>query len=235
MYKKTLIVLISFLGFQNLIAQDNGFIGGFQLKTILGSQVFGNAPIVNETDEFNISIQQQFGYSFGMTIRKQFTPILAVESGLRFTQRNYTTTIDSNLVSYSDEIDTRIIAYEIPIKAMVRLRASDNSFFNVSLGGEIDLYPSDVFATNNEWQIQITRRSWIQGAFVANLGWEINPIDYGTFYVGFSYNQPFVDPYSANVGAANSTFATNNIRLNGAFFALDFRYYFEVKKDTRKK
>lgn len=215
----------------NTIAQDNGYTGGFQFKAMLGNGIFDNAPVTSETDVVSIKIQQNFGYSFGMTFRKQFTKILAVESGLRFTQRNYTTSVDSLATNFNSAIPFRFIAYEIPLKAMVRLRASDNSFFSVSLGGQLDLYPSDVFASDNEWQVQITRRSWIQGSFIANMGWEYHPIGVGTFYGGFAFNQPFVDPYSANVGIANSLVAVSNVRLNGAYFSLDFRYYFEVKKD----
>jgi hypothetical protein len=224
-----IFVLLLFSG--SIKAQDKNFTGGFQFKAMLGAGVFSNEPTTSEVDSVQIGIQQQFGYVFGMTIRKQFTKMLAVESGLRFVQRNYTTSIDSTFGSYTGEIDYRLISYEIPLKGMVRLRASDNSFFSVSLGIQMDLYPSDIYASDYEWQVQVTRKSWIQGSFLANLGWEVHPQNYGTFYAGLSFNQPFVDPYAANVGHYNANFAASNMRLNGTYFSLDLRYYFEVKKD----
>ena len=212
-------------------SQDKGFTGGFQFKAMLGNGVFSNDPIQNTSDSLEISIQQNFGYAFGMTFRKQFNKTLAVESGLRFVQRNYSTSVDSTLGNYQGKIDYRVIAYEIPLKAMIRLRASDNSYFSVSLGVQMDLYPSDVYASDSEWQVQVVRKSWIQGSMLANIGWEIVPSDIGTFYGGFSFNQPFVDPLGQNTGPYGATFAVNNTRLNGAYFSLDLRYYFAVKKD----
>ncbi len=213
------------------LTQGKGYLGGFQFKPMLGNGVFSNTAQTTTNDTINFSITNKFGYSFGMTIRKKFTKVLAIESGLRFTQRNYAVNIDSAFTSYSSSIDYRIIAYEIPLKAMVRLRSSDNSYFNVSLGGQIDLYPSDIFAYNFEWQVQVNRRSWVQGSFVTNLGWEIHPEDLGIFYIGLAYNQPFVPPFAANIGERNTTAAIVNMKQTGTFFSIDLRYYFEPKKE----
>ena len=215
----------------NTLSQEKGFTGGFQVKTMLGNGVFSNDPIQNPSDSLNITINQSFGYVFGMTFRKQFNKTLAVESGLRFVQRNYSTSIDSTYSDYQGKIDYRIIGYEIPLKAMIRLRASEKSYFSVSLGVQMDLYPSDVYSTDNQWQIQVVRKSWLQGSMLANLGWEISPSDVGTFYTGFSFNQPFTDPLGQNTGPYSSKFAVNNTRLSGTYFSLDLRYYFEVKKE----
>ncbi|MFT4753377.1 MAG: hypothetical protein ACI85Q_000918 [Salibacteraceae bacterium] len=233
--KPYIIVGLLFFTYLTGSTQGKGYSGGFQLKTMLGSGVFTNDPITASTDSVNIQIQQKFGYVFGMTIRKQFNKTLAIESGLRFAQRNYSTSIDSTLASYSGQIDYRIIAYEIPIKALVRLRSSDNSFFNVALGAQLDLYPSDVFANNYEWQVEILRKSWVQGSFIANLGWEIHPVRMGTFYAGLSYNQPFIDPFRATVGEGNANFGIVSMSQTGTYFALDFRYYFEDKNQKKNE
>lgn len=234
MKKELLLIFFISILFSG-ISQDNGYLGGFQFKPILGSGVFSNVIETGNTDSVNIGIQQDFGFSFGMTIRKQFTKILAFETGLRLTQRNFTTRIDSIQGNYSNSLGYRMVAYDIPFKAMIRLRSSDNSYFSVSLGGQMDLYPSDIFAYNNEWQVQVNRKSWIQGSFVANVGWEIHPTKKGIFYMGLSYNQPFTTPYVALVGSRSSNYSISNIKQNGSSFALDFRYYFEPKKESRRK
>lgn len=234
---KNILVLIVFLLSFTLAGwtQSNGFKGGFQFKPMLGSGVFNNDPVSSSIDSVTITINQKFGYSFGMTIRKEFTKNLAIESGLRFTQRNYTSNIDSINTEYSGNIDYRMIAYEIPIKAIVMLRASDNSFFNVSLGTQIDLYPSDIGANDYEWKMELLRKSWVQGSFIANLGWEVHPVNRGTFYFGLAYNQPFANPFTALFGEVQDTYASASISQTGTFFSLDFRYYFEDKKEKTRK
>lgn len=215
--------------------ESKGYKGGFQFKPMLGSGVFQNDVVTNNADSVSISITQKFGYSFGMTIRKEFTKTLAVESGLRFTQRNYSSLIDSVHSAYNSTLDYRIIAYEIPFKAMVRLRSLDNSYFNVALGVQMDLYPSDIGTYNNEWRMELIRKSWFQGSFLANVGWEVHPVNRGTFYIGLAYTQPFVDPFVALYGGINDSFASSSISQSGTYFSLDFRYYFEDKKSKIRK
>jgi len=233
MRNKIGLIIVFLIGFVNFsYSQGKGYLGGFQFKGMIGSGLFNNGDEIRSIDSVSIKNSQNFGYVFGMTIRKHFGKSLAIESGLRFVQRNYTTQIDSIIGgTYSGKIDYRVVAYEIPLKAMVKLRAADNSFFSVSLGVQMDLYPSDIFASNYDWQVQVTRKSWIQGSFLANAGWEINPKELGTFYVGASYNQPFGDPLGLNVGRYNTPFAESNILLNGTYISLDFRYYFQVSKN----
>jgi hypothetical protein len=168
-----------------------------------------------------------------MTFRKKFTKALSVESGLRLVQRNYAVQIDSNNSSYQSNIEYRIIGYEIPLKGLVTLRASKNSYFLVGLGVELDLYPSDVFASSYDWQVETLRKSWAQGSFLANAGWEVHPPGNGTFYAGFSFNRPFTAPFIAKVGEYNTTVADVSVELNGVYLALDLRYYFETKKSKK--
>jgi hypothetical protein len=215
--------------------QSKGYSGGFQFKGMVANGFLNGGPETIDIDSVQIENSQKFGYVFGMTIRKEFNKTLAIESGLRFVQRNYNSKIDSIYGNYNGSIDYRVIGYEIPLKGMVRLRASDNSYFSVSLGGQIDFYPSDVFDSDNEWQVEVRRASWIQGSFLANMGWEIHPQNNGTFYIGFSFNQPFSDPFVANIGHYNTPVAKVNTKLNASYLSLDLRYYFEQKNDKPSK
>lgn len=234
MKKTVLFVTILLLG-QLVYGQSKGYSGGFQFKGMVANNFLSGGTETIGLDSVQINNSQKFGYVFGMTIRKQFNKTLAVESGLRFVQRNYNTKIDSTLGNYNGSIDYRIIGYEIPFKGMVRLRASDHSYFSVSLGAQLDFYPSDIFNEDNEWQVEVRRVSWIQGSFLANMGWEIHPPNNGTFYVGFSFNQPFADPFVANIGLYNTPVAIANTKLNASYLSLDLRYYFEQKNDRPSK
>ena len=216
-----------------IIAQDKGYTGGIQFKGMIASNYFNGGTDEIGSDSIFIENSQKFGYVFGMTIRKKFTKSLAVESGLRFVQRNYNTKVDSTFSNYSSSLDYRIIAYEIPFKGLITLKASKNSQFVAALGVQLDLYPSDVFTGDYEWQVEVRRKSWIQGSFLANIGWEINPSDLGTFYGGFSFNRPFTDPFAAIVGEYNTNVGVVNTKLNGVYLSLDLRYYFETK-NTKK-
>ena len=227
-----IIFLFLFL-YSGIFAQDNGFTGGIQFKGMIASNYFNGGTDQINHDSISISNSQKFGYVFGMTIRKKFTKSLAVESGLRFVQRNYNTKIDSTYSSYRGSLDYRIIAYEIPIKGLITLKASKNSQFVAALGVQLDLYPSDVFKGDYEWQVEVRRKSWIQGSILANIGWEVNPNDLGTFYGGFSFNRPFTDPFAAVIGEYNTSVGVVNTKLNGVYLSIDFRYYFETK-NTKK-
>jgi hypothetical protein len=226
--KITLLFLFPFA----LFAQDKGYTGGFQFKAMIPSDFFTGGAETQTVDNIAFENDSKFGYVFGMTIRKKFTESLSVESGLRFVQRNYQTTIDSLSNSYFGVIDYRIIGYEIPLKGLVTLRASDNSIFIAGFGAQLDLYPSDVYAYNEDWQVEMRRKSWIQGSFLANLGWELHVINVGYFYGGFSYNQPFSDPFNLVIGRYNSTFGVTNLGVNGRYLSVDLRYYFETKKSN---
>ena len=231
--KKLFAIFFTLIIFNTLTAQDKGFTGGIQFKGMIANNYFNGGTDIIDFDNVTIQNSQKFGYVFGMTIRKQFNKSLAIESGLRFVQRNYNTQIDSTNGAYSGSLDYRIIGYEIPIKGVITLRASDNSHFVAALGAQLDLYPSDVYKGDYEWQVEVRRRSWIQGSFLANIGWEISPSEIGRFYAGFSFNQPFTDPFAAIIGHYNANIGQVNHKLNGSYLALDIRYYFETKK-TKK-
>ena len=228
--KNLLKILILLLFPSLLFAQDKGYTGGFQFKAMIPGAFFTGGPESGTVNNILFTNEDKFGYVFGMTIRKKFTNSLAIESGLRFVQRNYLTQIDSLNNSYSSEIDYRVIGYELPLKGLITLRASDHSIFIAAFGAQMDLYPSDVYADNRDWQIEIRRKSWIQGSFLANIGWELHVENVGYFYGGFSYNQPFSDPFNLVIGTYNSTFGVTNFGINGRYLSLDFRYYFETKK-----
>ncbi len=212
-----------------IFSQDKGYSGGFQFKGMIASNYFNGGTNLQNLDSVSLENKSNFGYVFGMTIRKSFNKTLGIESGLRFVQRNYTAIIDSTNGNYNGNLDYRIIGYEIPLKGLVTLRASNNSIFVAGLGVQLDLYPSDVFKGDYYWQVEIQRKSWIQGSFLANIGWEIHPAKSGSFYTGFSFNQPFGDPFKALVGYYNSSRAITTYNLTGVYLSLDIRYYFEPK------
>lgn len=217
--------------------QDNGYFGGFQLKSMIQSDYFNGGPNENtEVEGMKFTTSGKFGYTFGMTVRKKFNKTLAVESGLRFVQRNFSASIDSINNGYNNTLDYRLTSYEIPLKGMVSLRASKNSYFSVGLGVQLDLYPSNVQATNNTWRIETHRKSWAHGSLLANAGWEIMVKDVGIFYAGFSYTSPFGSPFTTKYGYNSGvTSALTTSKLSGNYFALDLRYYFNEKESKKKK
>lgn len=232
---KNILLVISFLVSLSSFAQDKGYWGGFQFKGLLPIDYFtGGAEINNEVPEMQFSTTLNSGYSFGMTVRKKFNKTLAVESGLRLTRRNYGAVIDSTASSFKNELSYSMQTFEIPLKGMVSLRASDNSYFSVGFGVQLDLYPSDVQAKNEDWMIQTHRKSWLHGSLVANAGWEIDVKDVGIFYAGLAFTSPFGSPYTTKYGERNSTYALAASPLSGNYFALDIRYYFNQKNTAKK-
>lgn len=213
-------------------AQNKGYYAGFSFEPMLGADILSNTPQTKDIDNLHIEIRSLFGFLIGMNIRKQFTSTLAIESGLGMVERNYQLTVQHLITQKeSPPIQYGILAYQIPLKAMIRLPSSDNSYFSTSLGIQLDLYPSDVFAFDEQWQVETIRKNWMQGSFLANFGWEIHTHHHGIFYTGLSFTRPFVPPFSTLVGENAALNGISTLELNAAYFALNFRYYLNGQKN----
>lgn len=110
---------------------------------------------------------------------------------------------------------------------------------NTSLGASLTAYPSDVktvnpIGINERFQQEGAYRSKVQGAALANVGWEYRTKSSGTFYLGASYHLPFIPIMTFAMSyefEGGPMVARDNIR--GSFLTLDLRYYFHEKKEDK--
>ncbi len=231
------LVFLSGLGF----TQKGISTFGIEYKPIIPNRIIGTFEQEFNEGILEASIRQKLGNAFGMVIRRGLTDNLSFETGLSFTQRNFNLNFavpDSNLMAVED---VRTVAYEIPFKGLVFIRLGEQVFMNTSIGTSLNYFPSDV-------QVQIpvkvgelflfegARLNRIQGSVLADIGFEFRTRDQGYFYLGGSYNLPFTQIHTFALAyefEGGDEVAIDNVR--GSYITLDLRYYFNEKKEVKKK
>lgn len=232
-----LIAIISTSG----IAQKGVTTFGLQYKPILPNRFIGYYEQNFNQDQFESSVKQKLGHSAGMLIRIGLSDRISLETGINFTQRNYGLNYTVPDSGYSAIDQVRVISYEIPLSALVYIRLGKQFFMNTSLGAAMALFPSDVQTTepigpNERFQQEGAYKSKLQGALIANLGFEYRTKSKGYWYIGSSYHLPFSNimtfamSYESEV---ESVLAIDNI--SGSYLTLDFRYFFHEPKREEKE
>ena len=112
-----IVVIFSFISMMSY-SQSNRVPSyfGIQYQSVIPNDLIGQTSLFMTNESFNSSIQQRLGYSMGATVRFGITDLIAFESGINFTKRNFDITMevpDSNLV-VSDQ--PSFIEYNIPLK-----------------------------------------------------------------------------------------------------------------------
>ena len=98
---------------------------GFQYQSVIPNNLIGQTSLSITNESFSSSIQQRLGYSMGATVRFGITDLIAFETGINFTKRNFDITMelpDSNLV-VSDQ--PSFIEYSIPLNCLIYIKMYD--------------------------------------------------------------------------------------------------------------
>ncbi|MGB1104782.1 MAG: hypothetical protein ACPG21_14320 [Crocinitomicaceae bacterium] len=230
------IVLLQLLLFAAFAyGQKNVTTFGIQYKPIIPNRIIGTFEQDFSVDQFEAGIKQRIGNTFGMVIRRGITDMISFETGLVFTQRNYGLNFALPDSGLSDNGKVRMIAYEIPIQGMVYIRLGDQLYMNTSAGASFNYFPSDVRIEFSQgfqeyFLHEGARLNRVQGAMLANIGFEYRTKDQGYFYLGGSFNLPFAPIYTFALSYENppdKILSIDNIR--GSYLTLDLRYYFNEK------
>jgi len=208
---------------------------GFQYKPIIPINVFGAGPqsISDSDDLHNSVVTQKFSFSAGGVMRIGFTPRLAIETGINFTRRNYTTDYfvpDSNLVA---QTTIRNVSYDIPANLLIYVKVNNSLYINTSFGLSFLFYPSNTATQTNTLphnfitETQVNR--WLQFALNANAGAEYRTEQNGIFYLGASFHRPFTPIYNVRTTYKYINDPKAGIgRLTGTYFSLDLKYFFPL-------
>lgn len=228
-------LLMSFTG----IGQKGITTLGMQYKPIIPNRIIGTYEQDFSVDNFQSSIQQKLGHSFGMVIRQGITNVVSFETGLVFTQRNFRLNFAVEDSGYAAQDKVGIIGYEIPLKGLIFIRLGEGLFMNTAIGASFNYFPSDVRVTvpirNNQYFLQEgARLNRVQGALLTNIGFEYRTKKSGYFYLGSSFNLPFASIITFAMSyeyPPGQLLAIENIR--GSYLTLDLRYYFHEKPETK--
>lgn len=224
-----------------LNAQKSVTTFGIQYKPIIPNSIIGTYYQEFNSGILQASIQQKLGHSFGMVIRRGITDLISFETGLEITQRKFDLNFAVEDSGYSAKDQVGFVGYEIPFKALIFIRLGEGLFMNTALGTSFNYYPSDISVNvpikNNQYFLQEgARLNRIQGALLANIGFEYRTKKSGYFYLGSSFNLPFASIITFAMSYEHppgDDVAIDNVR--GSYLTLDLRYYFHEKPDSQQR
>jgi hypothetical protein len=235
MMTRYFLILIGLLGGSMVWAQKDITTVGFQIKPTFTSSFIGTGPQNIIDSSFSYSIKPGSGYVAGMIIRKGYTPSLSIEFGLNYAVRN--TSISASNGTITAENKLRIIGYEIPFSQLIFIRLSNSIYMNAGAGACLNMFPSDVFKRDSTFSAYGSRSILFNPSLLANIGFEFRTNKSGYFYLGASLNRPFSEIYQFKFNYFNQGILQNAAlgNLNGAYLALDFKYFFHEDTEKKKK
>lgn len=219
------------------IAQDRVTTFGIQLKPMVPLSLAGTGPVTETTNGLEYRMEQEIGYNFGMVIRRGFGKYFAAESGISFTQRNYTASVLNLQTGHNPSSTFRSIGYEIPTQGLVYIKLADRIYMNTAFGFSIDMYPSNVGTVDSLFEQVTVRQSWLQLSLLANVGWEYRTDKSGYFYFGASYHRPFSPTFTSRLeyGPESAFREQEFLKLSGNYLTFDLRYFFHEDPERRVK
>jgi len=200
---------------------------GIQVKPIFPFEFLGTGALTNDLDDVHFKTLLESGFSAGMIVRHNFTKILAFETGISYVKRKYSLEITDG--DFTGKSSFRIISYEVPAVLMVYAQATENIYFNGSLGATLDLFASSIQTFDYYFNHIGFRNRVVQPAINANVGAEYRTEKSGTIYLGASFQRPFDYIYLSKVlydRNNHDTVIANE--LTGTYLTIDLRYYFPI-------
>lgn len=205
---------------------------GIQVRPVFPTRYIGKPETSLTQNEFSTTITQKMGYSFGGTVRAGLTKLLALETGINFTQRHFDLSMsiaDSNVFATNT---MSFIQYDVPLNGLVYVQLTDQFYMNASLGVAVTFKPTDVGVLTlpgGSHTFTHTGRTYTKTGFDlnANIGFEFRTEKSGFFYIGGSARVPFKPLFDIIAqykyqGYKNTIYGT----VDGSFLALDFKYFF---------
>ena len=211
---------------------------GLQYKPIIPNRFIGTYEQEFNKDQFQSSIQQKMGHSFGGVIRTGVTKVISFETGISFTQRNFGLNFDVPDSGLTATERVSVVSYEIPLSCLIYIQLSKTWFINTSLGSAITLFPSDVHViiplqAGEVFRQEGAYRNKIQGALLANVGFEHRTKSKGYFYLGTSYHLPYTEIMT--FAMAYEHFGGKVVSIDnvlGSYLTVDLRYFFHENPAT---
>lgn len=205
---------------------------GLHVRTVFPTQFIGTNTLELEQDGFFSTVSQRVGYSFGGTVRVGLTELIAIETGINFTQRYYDINFSVPDSNVSGTGGFGFIEYDIPVNALFYIKLSDKWYANASMGAALNFKPSNVQTFEQPFGFHtfiytglLRSKFGVDG--MANFGFEFRTEKQGFFYLGGSARVPFAPLFDLIAsyewqGLSNTTFG----ELDGSFLSIDLKYFF---------
>ena len=213
---------------------------GVQYQSVIPNNILGGKSMSFSNESFNSSISQKIGYSMGATVRFGITELIAFETGINFTKRNFNINMelpDSNLY-VSD--NASFIEYNIPLNCLIYIKMTKEWYANASLGIAAIYKPSSIGKQINPEGLHsfiydgyVDFRKKISADFNANVGFEYRTKKSGFFYLGGSIRVPFSPLFIILTKYQNQGYDLTTIdELNGSYLSIDLKYFFPITRSS---
>jgi len=210
---------------------------GIHARTIFPTQFIGTNTLELQQDGFFSTVRQRTGYSFGATVRAGLTELIAIETGINFTQRYYDINFSVPDSNVSGTGDFGFIEYDIPVNALFYIKLSEKWYANASMGFAINFKPTNVQTSEQPFGFHrftytgLLRRKFGVDA-MANFGFEYRTEKKGFFYLGGSARVPFSPLFDLIAtyqwqGISNTVFG----EMDGSFLSIDLKYFFPTVRN----
>jgi len=215
---------------------------GLEIRSLQNFGVLGTDSVVlaDADNQFRSVYEFAGGLGFSGLVRIKLTDFWNIETGISYTRQRYEIDFRDLVTGQTDIAQLNVISYALPLKGLVYIRLGENLFANVALGVSANFIASNVeaFGLGNTFSFGGLKTNVIDGAVLGGVGAEFRTDESGYFYLGGSFHQPFNDIMTAQVNYRRDGiapgFAARGV-IEGAYFAIDFRYFFPTKEDNRPK
>lgn len=211
---------------------------GVYAKVVIPSNITGNGPVTVSKNGFSSTLTQVPGYSFGGTLRAGITKLIAFESGINFTQRNFNVNMELADSNISASNSMGFIQYDIPVNALIYIQLSKVVYANASIGLAVGFkptnigiinYPSGLHTFTNTGYVKSKTSLDING----NFGVEYRTKKSGFINLGGSVRIPLKPLFEFIAVYSNQGYRTGAVAdINGSYLTLDLKYFFPVKYGT---
>ena len=235
--RRFLILSILILSSSASLGQEGSTIFGLQYKPIIPNRIIGTFEQDFSADQLTAGIRQRLGHSYGALVRHGFTDMFALEVGINYNFRKFALDWAVPDSGYAAESNVRVVSYEMPVMGLVFIQLGKQLWMDAAIGSSLTFFSSDVQVfepiTVGEYFLQeAAYNSKVQGAFLANLGFEYRTKKSGFFHFGASYHLPYAPIMNWAMSYEHTSGQSLSVqRLRGSYLTLDLRYFFAENKD----
>lgn len=225
------ICIFPFISFGQSVKKKIPSYFGFQYKQIFPTKFIGDKTLILNDEGYTNTTTQKMGFLFGATVRVGVSKLIAIETGLDFTQRNFLIDFEVADSGLYAQRDLRFIEYSLPINVLTYIQLAEKWYMNASIGFSTTFKPTDVYVYGQ----QSTHFFHHNGVAVnkvgldlnGNLGFEFRTEKNGFFYLGGSARVPFFPIFSVK---STYQYEGYNVQtfgdVDGSYFSLDLKYFF---------
>jgi hypothetical protein len=213
---------------------------GVQVRSIIPTNFVGNPITTLQKDGLQASLQQTIGYSFGGIVRVGLTELIALETGINFSQRYFK--VQGSIADSGIYVTNQLgfIQYDLPLNGLIYIKLTKRFFANASLGVTAGFKPTSIATQNN---IDGSKFFYHTG-FVnkkasldlnGNLGFEFRSKKTGFYYLGTTVRLPLAPLFTYISTYRNQGYkVTQYGDVSGAFLGIDLRYFFRNVKAQKE-